>query len=76
MLQEPSGYGVPGLMIRHRLLLLGLQDLSLFLQAFRQEETLYEITLQPTPRSNIRTLALTSDDPLDGLLEVLLADSV
>lgn len=36
MLQEPSGHGVPGLVIRHRLLLLWLQDLSLLLQACRQ----------------------------------------
>lgn len=37
VLQEPSGDGVPRLVIRHRLLLLRLQDLRLLLQTSKQE---------------------------------------
>lgn len=38
VLQEPSGDGVPRLMICHRLLLLRLQNLSLLLQTSNTQE--------------------------------------
>lgn len=84
MLQKPAHHGVAGLVIGHRLLLGGLQDLRLLLQTWtttreqRGGDCIRVTSLEVGPSgggvSQGLVRAPTSDDAVDGLLKVFAVD--